>query len=666
MSRFDTELTGRQIVALAGTLVLVTAPHATRLPWWIVLFSVAIIGWRLYLVHARLRLPHRAAIGALVLAAGATIVLHYGALWGRDAGVALLVTMVVLKLLETANRRDAMLVAFLCLFLMVTALLYSQTIAMAAYMSIGVWMTVAILVGLQHAARSPDRARSLKLAGVMLAQSVPLMLVLFVLFPRVEGPLWGSAADTHRTVTGLSDTMSPGSFSSLALSEAVAFRASFKAAIPPLGSMYWRGPVFTDFDGTTWRAAPPGAAARKHEAASAAVEYTVTVEPHGKPWLFALDLPGAAPPRSLATHDMQILAAQPVTGRMRYDMASHLGETYGRDERTSVLQRALHLPAALNPKTVALARALRDRHADDRTLMEAVLAMYNQQGFVYTLSPPLLGQHAVDEFLFGTRSGFCEHYASAFAVLMRAAGVPARVVTGYMGGEVNPIGDYLIVRQADAHAWTEVWVRGEGWLRVDPTAVVAPGRVAQGSGAADAAGTLGFLIHGDLPLLRHLRFAWDSIASGWNDRVLGYTSARQHALLAHAGFARADWRALAAALFVATLLVLLALALVTLQRLRVRVTDPLQFAHAEFCAKLARAGLPRERYEGPLDYAERVCRARPDLEIPVRRFLVLYARSRYGPGAPPPAARALRTLAREFNPRPRKERRSVFVAPRGA
>jgi transglutaminase-like putative cysteine protease len=460
--------------------------------------------------------------------------------------------------------------------------------------------------------------------------------------------------------------MSPGSFSSLMLSEAVAFRASFKSRIPALGSMYWRGPVMTEFDGTTWRAAPPGPTARKSHTASPAIEYTVTVEPHGKQWLFAIDLPGEAPPRSVVTHDMQILASQPVTARVRYDMVSFIGEQYGRDERTSVLQRALHLPAGLNPKTAALAQALRNRHADERTFMQAVLAMFNQQGFFYTLSPPLLGQHAVDEFLFGTRSGFCEHYASAFAVLMRAAGVPARVVTGYLGGEFNPIGDYLIVRQADAHAWTEVWLRGEGWVRVDPTAVVAPGRVAQGSDAADAASAFGFFIRGDLPLVRHLRFAWDSIASGWNDRVLGHTFARQHALLTHVGFARADWRTLAAALFVATVLVLLALALTTLQRLRIRVTDPLQFAHAEFCRKLTRAGLPRERYEGPLDYAERVSRARPDLEPSVRRFLMLYAHTRYGPRRDGPAVRALQTLAREFNPRPPTKGRAVCVAPPGA
>ena len=631
MSASGADLTVRQVVALTSTIVLVTAPHALRLPWWLVLLSIMLIVWRVYLAHARLELPRRAAIAALVIVTTGVIILHYGTLVDRDAGVALLVTMVALKLLETSTRRDAMLLAFLCLFLVVTGFLYSQSVPTALYMTFCVWIIVAGMIAFQHAERSAGGPRDLKLAGVMLAQSVPLMLVLFVLFPRVHGPLWGSAADMHRTSTGLSETMSPGSFSNLTLSDAVAFRASFRSRIPELKSMYWRGPVLTDYDGTTWRAAPFGARATSPDTTTPAVEYTVTVEPHGKPWLFALDLPGEVPPHSIATHDMQIVSTQPVNARVRYGMISFPESGYGRNERTPVLQRALRLPPGLNPKTVALARELRARHAEDRTVMQAILAMFGEQGFVYTLTPPLLGQHGADEFLFDTRSGFCEHYASAFAVLMRAAGIPARIVTGYLGGEINPIGDYLIVRQADAHAWTEVWLQGEGWVRVDPTAAVAPGRAGQGASAVVAAvSALGRFIRGDLPLLRHLRFTWDSVANGWNEWVLEYTFDRQRSLLTHAGFHGATWRTLASALFIATMLVVLALALTTLQRLRVRVRDPLQFAYVEFCRKLTRAGLARERNEGPIDYAERVSRARPDLDIPVRRFLVLYAELRYG------------------------------------
>jgi transglutaminase-like putative cysteine protease len=666
MNAFVNPLTGRQIVALTATIVLVAAPHALRLPWWLGLISLALIVWRLYLARAGFALPHRRAIAALVLATSAAIVLHYGTLWGRDAGVALLVTMVALKLLEAVTRRDAMLIAFLCFFLAGTGFLYSQSIATALYMTFSVWVIVAGLIDLQHARGVAGTPRALKLAGVMLAQSVPLMLVLFVLFPRVQGPLWGSAVETQRNVTGLSETMSPGSLSGIVLSDAVAFRASFKSGIPDLASLYWRGPVLTDYDGTTWRAGPLGLKAPSPETTARPVEYTVTVEPHGKPWLFAIDLPGAAPPHSIITHDMQLLSSQPVSARVRYDMVSFVDGTYGQDERATVLQRALRLPADLNPKTAALARQLRERHAENRALLHAVIAMFRQEGFVYTVSPPLLGRHGIDEFLFDTKSGFCEHYASAFTVLMRAAGIPARVVTGYLGGELNPIGEYLIVRQADAHAWAEVWLEREGWVRVDPTAAVAPARTVQGSSAAFEMTGAFALFRGDLPLLRHLRFAWDTLATGWNDRVLGYTFDRQRALLTQSGFDGANWRTLVAALFVAATLVVLALALTTLQRLRVRVRDPLQFAHAAFCRKLARAGLPRERHEGPFDYAERVSRARPDLEIPVRRFLALYADARYASQPDAAAIQALQTLARAFTPHPHPTPPHKYIAPQGA
>lgn len=651
MKTAGSELTSRQLAALIGTVVLVAAPHALRLPPSLVLLAVLLLAWRLYLARARLALPHRAMIAALVLAASGTIVVDYGTLLDRDAGVALLVSMLALKLLETATRRDAMLVSFLCFFVVITNLLYSQSIPTALYMAACVWFIVVMLIDLQHAQRAAFSGRDLRLAGAMLAQSLPLMLVLFLLFPRIEGPLWGRSADTPRAVTGLSETMSPGSLSDLVASDAVALRASFKSRVPEPGSLYWRGPVLTDYDGMTWRAGPIEAGMPKSDGSAPAVEYTVTVEPHGKPWLFAIDLPGRTPPHSLGTRDMQILSAQPVTARARYDMVSFVDRAYGLEERPSVLQRASRLPPAFNPRTVALARELRDRHPGDRALMQAVLTMFNQQDFVYTVSPPLLGQHGVDEFLFETRSGFCEHYASAFTVLMRAAGIPARVVTGYLGGEINPISDHMIVRQSDAHAWAEVWLEREGWVRVDPTAAVAPARVAQGSSAVGAASPLASLFRGNHRLLRHLRFGWDSITAGWNDWVLEYVSERQRSLLTRAGFDRADWRTLAAALFVATTLVVLALALTILRRLRSRVRDPLELAYGRFCGKLARVGLPRDAYEGPLDYAERVGRARPELAAGVRRFLLLYANVRYGSGPDNGSIAALQALARQFNPR---------------
>ena len=641
----------RNIMWLTGALVLVGVPHVGRVPWWLALLAATLVGWRMYLGAMRLPLPHRAFLVAIVLGSSAGIYLYYGAIFGRDAGVALLLLMLALKLLETRTHRDAMLLVFLAYFLVITNFLYSQTIPTALYTLACAWIITASMIGI-HYTQPPRGARhQLRTAGEMLAQSVPLMLVLFVLFPRVQGPLWGMPVDARGQSTGLSDTMTPGSLSNLTLSEAVAFRVAFKSNIPPLKLMYWRGPVLWDYDGRTWRARRAIFGQPASSVKSFPVEYTVTVEPHERSWLFALDMPGSAPRNSTLTSDLQLLSTRPVTARLRYDMRSFLEYTYGVDEGIAARETALELPAGFNPRAVALARDLRRRHADDRALVQAVLAIFNREGYVYTLAPPLLGTHAVDEFLFGAKSGFCEHYASAFAVLMRAAGIPARVVTGYLGGELNPIGEYMIVRQADAHAWTEVWLKDAGWVRVDPTAAVSPARIEQGiSAAVGAGGALPLFIRGDLPLLREMRLTWDSLSNSWNQWVLGYSPERQRALMSRVGLDDATWRTLAGLLLLCTGIIALVLILLTLRRLRVRVRDPVKLAYVAYCNKLRARGLPVDVAEGPLSYAQRIALARPDLEPAVSRFSRLYVALRYGKDAGAQDLVRLQELAREFKP----------------
>ena len=644
-------LTLRQTLWLTAALVMVAAPHAERLPWWLTLLVATLVAWRLYLARARLPLPHRGFLLLIVLASTAAVYLHYGTIFGRDAGVALLVVMLTLKVLEMRTVRDGMLLIFLAYFLVITNFLYSQTIPTALYMLVCVWVITASMIGVQYAHPPRNSVHQLRTAGALLAQSVPLMLVLFVLFPRVQGPLWGLPADANRGTSGLSETMSPGSLSSLTLSEAVAFRAVFKSRTPPANRLYWRGPVLWDFDGRTWHAARPDVASPQFDTHYFPIEYAVTVEPHGKTWLFALDLPGMVPPRAAATSDLQLISRRPVTARVRYDMLSFLDYVYGRDEDRATLERALALPPGYNPRTLAYAKALRAQHRDDRELVKAALAMFNREGYTYTLAPPLLGEHSVDDFLFRAKSGFCEHYSSAFAVLMRAAGIPARVVTGYLGGEVNPIGEYMIVRQADAHAWTEIWSPDTGWTRVDPTAAVSPARVEQGlTAAVGDTSALPLFMRGDYPWLRELRLTWDSLANTWNQWVLGYTMERQRALLTRAGLDDATWRTLALLLLAGTGVITLVLAFFTLRRLRVRVRDPVARAYLAFCAKLSQRGIARAAGEGPLAFAERVSRLRPDLEPLVRRFIGLYVDLRYGRAQETQRVTELRELARDFKP----------------
>lgn len=634
---------------LTGALALVAAPHSTRLPWWITALVATLAVWRVYLGRTRHPLPRKWALLAVVAGATAGVYLDYRTLFGRDAGVALLIVMLALKLLETRSQRDAVLLIFLGYFLVITNFLYSQTIPTALYMLVCVWLITAAMVGLNYAGTHPGSRAQLRVAGVMLAQAVPLMVALFVLFPRVQGPLWGLPHDAYAGITGLSDTMAPGSFANLTLSDAVAFRVEFKGDIPEPKHLYWRGPVMWDFDGRAWTVPRQYYGEPEFETSAVPIEYTVTVEPHNKRWLFAIDLPAQVPPHSVASSDFQLLSRRPVTRRVRYDMISYLDTRSGIEEDPRALRRALDLPPGFNPHSRELAANLRRRYGEDKALMQAALAMFRRENFIYTLSPPLLGTHSVDDFLFNTRRGFCEHYASAFTFLMRAAGIPARVVTGYQGGEINPVGNYLIVRQADAHAWTEVWLRGEGWIRVDPTAAVSPQRVESGIAAAiPASDALPLLVRGDNIWLRRLRLTWDSVANSWNQWVLAYDPERQRRLLARAGIQEPSWRTLAICLIAATAIIALLFSVLTLRKLRTSVRDPVKRAYLRFCAKLGRRGLARDPAEGPLHFAARVARLRPDLAAGADAITRLYVALRYGTDIDRRALNELQRHVREF------------------
>ena len=645
----DAPLNLRSTLWLAGALILVAAPHAGRLPWWIVTLALMLMAWRLHLGWMRSELPRKWLLLLVVVGTLAGVYLSYRTIFGRDAGIALLLVMLALKLLEARTRRDGMLLAFLGYFLVITNFLHSQSIPTALYMLVCVWLITAALVFLQHGRQEVSIRIPLRTAGVMLAQSLPLMLALFLFFPRVQGPLWGLPHDAFSALSGLSDTMSPGGLTNLTLSDAVAFRVEFKGQAPLPKDRYWRGPVMWDFDGYTWNASPYQYAARlSYDTYSPPVEYQVTLEPHNNRWLFALDLPGIVPPGATPTADFQLRSVAPVNSRMRYDMTSFLSYEIGQSESELVLRRALRLPAGSNPRTVEFARGLRQRVADNRAFMNEVLSMFRNEAYFYTLSPPQVGDHPVDDFLFQTRRGFCEHYASAFAVLMRAAGIPSRIVTGYLGGEINPLGDYMIVRQSDAHAWAEVWFADSGWVRVDPTAAVSPLRIESGIAAAlPRTEPLPALARGDYAWLHRTRLAWDAMANSWNQWVLGYNTERQRDFMSRIGIERSNWEALATLLVITTGGVTLILLLLALRRLQARA-DPVKRAYLAFCAKLAAVGLPRAPSEGPVAYADRLARTRPHLEAAVSRVTALYVRLRYGPHADPRASRELEQLVRDF------------------
>lgn len=648
--RFHGAIGFRNTAWLVAALAMAAAPHAAHLPVWEMLLVAVLALWRLYLAHRNLPLPGKWPLYLIATATAAAIAVSHGSPFGREPGVALFIALIALKLLEMRSLRDAMLLAYLGFFAILTGFFYSQTLLATLYMLVSVLAITAALVGLNQMVGEPSAKRRLRLSGELLAQSLPVMLVLFVFFPRVQGPLWGLPQDAYSALSGLSDSMSPGSISQLSLSEAVAFRVAFTPPLPRPSQMYWRGPVLWEYDGLTWT---PGRPTRFRlasvEAEGAPIRYTVTLEPHNKQWLFALDLPARAPPRSRMTMDFQLIHSLPVRQRLRYEAQSHLRYRAAVREIPSELKRALQLPPEINPRARALAETWRRDSKTAEEVVTAALAHFRNQPFVYTLTPPLLGRDAMDDFLFTTRRGFCEHYASGFVFLMRAAGVPSRVVLGYLGGEMNPVGNYFIVRQADAHAWAEVWFAERGWVRVDPTAAVSPARVESGMAAAVPAGDpLPVLARLDYRWLRQARLTLDSLANDWNQWVLGYGPERQTLLMLRAGMGAPDWKSLTAALAFGAGVLLLAFVAWTLWRLRPIAANEVQAAYLKFCAKLARQGLPRRPNEGPRHYAERVAKLKPELAPAVAAVIQLYIQLRYGTLGDPQAVARLRKRVAEF------------------
>ena len=490
--------------------------------------------------------------------------------------------------------------------------------------------SVTALVAL--AAPGARRAASLRTAALLLAQAVPAALVLFLLFPRVQGPLWGLPQDAYSAMSGLSDSMAPGSLSQLTLSDAIAFRVDFQGEPPPRRTLYWRGPVLWDFDGRTWRMGSPTVTELPRRATARASNTRCcssrTTGTGCSRWRRAALLP----PRTRYLDDGQIVTLAPVRARMRYDMVSQVeADPDARQRPRGSSRRALRLPAGSTRARARWPRAgARPAASDAAGARARDRATSARERLQYTTEPRLLGRDSVDEFLFDSREGFCEHFSSAFVFLMRAAGVPARVVTGYQGGDMNPVDQRFTVRQSDAHAWAEVFLAGRGWMRIDPTALSVPRRLDEGLARAVAAGdALPLLMRPEMAWLRSLRYNWEALTHQWNLLVLGYNPERQREFMSWFGMRDADW--LRARLHAARRAGRLRARAVRLDaaapaRGPTRCSAP----GAQFCRKLGARGVARAPHEGPRDFAERAARDLPDAGEPIRRIAALYIALRYG------------------------------------
>jgi transglutaminase-like putative cysteine protease len=623
----------RAILWLLAVALATAGPHANHLPVWLSALVGTLLLWRTWLWFKHAPLPRRVPLSLLVAASVAGIGWEFHTLLGRDAGVALLVLFMALKPMEMRSRRDALVVVMLGYFLLLTHYFYAQNIPTGLWLPAATTLLTATLIRLYGGAQSTSAIA--RYAGLLLLQALPFMLILYLLFPRISGPLWGLPQDAHSGLSGLSEKMAPGSLSNLIQSSAIAFRVKFAGDLPEKAKLYWRGPTFDEYDGLTWRARELSATARLTlpviEATGENLDYTSTIEAHNQRWLLALDAPINLPTDSELAPTLEVLAKAPLRSRTRFAFTSAVAFRANRFETSTVLQHALHLPTGINPRARELAARWKGKFSSPEEITEAALALFRTQNFFYTLRPPLLGQDAMDQFLFISRRGFCEHYASAFVFLMRAAGVPARVVTGYQGGELNPVDGFLTVRQSDAHAWAEIWLSGKGWVRVDPTAAVAPSRIEQGITAALPSGeALPMLSRIDIDWLRDMRNRWEALNNGWNQWVLGYNPERQRELMSRLGVKEADWRSMTAALAGLCGAALLIISLWTLYQRN--SADPAKRAWQRYCAAIKRCGITRSEWEGPCDFAVRVAHEREDLAALTNEAAHLYADLRYGQG----------------------------------
>jgi len=642
---------------LLFSVFFVAAPHLLNLGLGIVLYFSLMTAWRFALGYRPTLQPGRLLLFLLTLAGAALVYVDYHRFYGREAGSSLFLVGLGLKLMEMRNRRDVYLVVYLAFFVALTQYLFSQSIALAVYTLAAVGLLISVLIGL-NAGPVLSLKTQFKMAASLVAQALPIMVVLFIFFPRIAGPLWKLPDEPTSAKTGLSDTIEPGSVSHLALSPEPAFRADFEGEPPPPAERYWRGPVFWHSDGKRWTL-PPEQGRNTNQApefSGPAYHYTVTLEPHHKKWVFALDLPKVFPDDLAQTPDYLLLTPQKISERRQYTIISYPNYRTG-ELSPAERERGLQLPEKPSARILRLVERWRQSSQEPRQIVNKALLHFREEPFIYTLNPPPIHDKLVDTFLFETRKGFCEHYATAFVYLMRVAEIPARVVTGYQGGQWNPVGKFLEVRQADAHAWAEVWLPGSGWTRIDPTAAVAPHRIEQGINLdqqmadhevnfapvewalADAA----FDLH-NWYYQAHL--VWSSVDHAWNQWVLSYNPANQKRFWEALGII--DWRGLVTWL---TALLVLCGALVGLwlrPRRKPKTADPAVTAYNRFLKKLARNGLVKRTGEGPRDFALRAASERPDAKEAIGTITTLFLRIRYGRQADPRDVDQLRRRVKTF------------------
>lgn len=617
------------LFALFATFA-VTFPHINHVPGSIFGFFLISFGWRLANATEKLRLPSRGALFVFTLTGVGVIFWQHKTLLGLEAGTSFFVVCLGLKLLELRQDRDLYLVIYLSFFVAITQFLYSQSILMGIHVLIVSCLLIVNLISI-NAVKSMNLKAKFKLSLTMLGQAFPIMILLFLIFPRIAAPRFGLGAQNAIGHTGLSDKLRPGQISQLIQSTALAFRVNFEGRIPPPNERYWRGPVFWYTDGKQWSLESRNLALEVPvQMLSEGYAYTVTLEPHQQKWLFALDVPSEIPLEINQNSDLLLLANKPVADRISYSLRSDTQYNTGAISRWQK-QAGLQLPSPPSPKVTRLIDEWQNKNPKPAAIVRQALEYFHNNPFYYTLSPPLYQNKPIETFIFDTRKGFCEHYATAFVYLMRAAKIPSRIVTGYQGGEYNRVGKFIEVRQSDAHAWTEVWLDGKGWVRFDPTSAISPERIDQNINRLNQR-RIGYSNFGgvDIPtiseLIQDIQYAWSAAEHAWYRQVIAYNADRQNNLMTAWGIGKLKDRILSLIVSIAVLLLLVASFLLYKRPAR---PDKANVLYRRFCAKLSRHGLVKARTEGANNFAQRATIAMPSLAYEINEITEIYQTIRY-------------------------------------
>jgi hypothetical protein len=632
----------------SDTLLLILAclsivlMHFSAIAWWISAASICLMLWRSWITFSGHRLPPRWLLLPLSIALMALVFTQFRTFLGREAGIAMLIILLSLKMLEMHAKRDLFVVVFLGLFLRTTSFFYSQSLGSAFLVLIVVSLLLCAQLSFQYTKKSPSLWLRLKLIFKMFALAIPLTIFCFVFFPRIQGPFWNMPKDANSARSGLSDTMSPGNISRLAMSEELVFRVKFLGAPLEKSSLYWRAIVLNQFNGRTWSRQKNQHPTLENETkqiaqtaqTAQAIKQRIILEPSESTILYALDIVQRSPALDEiavnVNQDGELRASQILNKRIRYDVISN--PNFSLQGSTNSLDSSLQLPRNFNPRTIEFANTILENYPDKKEQIDAVLRFFRNETFFYTLEPPLLGRDSIDDFIFNTKQGFCEHYASAFVVLMRAMNIPARVVTGYQGGNINLVDGYLEVRQSDAHAWAEVWFDNKGWIRIDPTAAVAPDRIIKGLNATQKQQGFSALMQsvlGKNSILSNLKMRWSAVNNSWNQWVLSYSQLKQMNLLESLGLAKLDWSQIIGLIFLSGS-ILIALMALPLLRHRTKQT-PVDQLYLKLITKISKKLPGKLPSEGPKSYLQRIKNSMSLQQYEItEKFILQYIAFQYG------------------------------------